>query len=53
MQLSTLALLFSSVVGITNAFPVVEKRENATTAAPFGLSSVTGLNVTYSSPVNS
>ncbi|KAJ9117908.1 hypothetical protein QFC20_000189 [Naganishia adeliensis] len=53
MQLSTLALLFSSVVGIANAFPVVEKRENATTAAPFGLSSVAGLNVTYSSPVNS
>ncbi|KAI5453643.1 hypothetical protein NCC49_005465 [Naganishia albida] len=53
MQLSKLALLLSSVVGIAKAFPVVEKRENGTTAVPFGLSSVTGLNVTYSSAVNS
>jgi hypothetical protein len=52
MRLSALTLLCSSIVGIANAFPVIEKRENATTADALGLSSVSGLNVTYSSVIN-
>lgn len=52
MRFVGLTVLAATFAGAINALPVIEKRGNSTASDTLGLSSMQGLNVTYSSTYN-